>query len=149
MENKAGLLFSTKQHLLLTPLLEIQGILPLKSLTRVPGMKSWLKGLASYQSEIFPVTDLAQFILNTPSDCTKDSRILVVSLQESKVGLLVERVHEMLRFTQQTFAEESLQDGGEFSSYMIGAHMHQQRKIPIISCQLIVNSHNFVDVMES
>ena len=60
--------------------------------TRVPGAKSWIKGLANVRGQLLPIIDLRQFLGSGMTPITRNTRIVVVNHREIPAGLLVDEV---------------------------------------------------------
>lgn len=142
-----GLMFLSGHSVLMTPLEEVAGIVPVYGFASIPGVKPWVLGMSSYRGEIFPVTDLNGMLTNTLSPITKDSRILIVSMQDEYSGLMVSRVLGLQRITQQ-HSVEKLPKGlvEEYFPFVTGSIINERFQLPIISCQSIVRHPWFKDV---
>lgn len=143
-----GLAFLSGDQLLLTPLEEVLGILPVDTFAYIPGVKPWLLGMATYRDDIFPVTDLAGFLGQKMSIFTKHTRLLVVANQGEKAGLLVSRVMGLQRVTEeQTRSKSLIPEDSIFEPFMMGSWVNGNVALPIISCQSIVKHPKFRDVL--
>ena len=76
---------------------EVGEMLPYQeAITRVPGAKSWVFGLANVRGSLLPIIDLQVFLGGKPVVPSKATRILVVQLT---TGLLVPSVQGMRHFS--------------------------------------------------
>lgn len=142
-----GLSFLSGQHFLLTPLHEIAGILPVSFLMPIPGVKPWLRGMATYRKEIFPVTDLSGFVTQKLTKITNHARILMLQSQGGYAGLLIDRVLTLQRTDYENKKDEILLGVMPlFEPYMQGSVVLPGSQLPIISCQLIIQHPHFIDV---
>src|SRR5262245_48671354 len=62
------------------------------SLTRVPGAKSWIKGLANVRGQLLPIVDLRQFLGSGVEPMTRNTRIIGVKRREIPAGVDVVEV---------------------------------------------------------
>lgn len=140
-------MFQSGHSVLMTPLEEVVGIVPVYGFASIPGVKPWVLGMSSYRGEIFPVTDLNGMLTDTLSSITKDARILIVSLQDEYSGLMVSRILGLQRITQQ-HSVEKLPKGlvEEYYPFVTGSIINERFQLPIISCQAIVRHPRFKDV---
>ena len=84
---------------LLAPLDQVKEILNLPhTVTRVPGAKSWVLGIANMRGTLLPVIDLGAFLFERPTRQTPRSRVLVVSHEGFRSGLLVGETVAMRHF---------------------------------------------------
>src|SRR5258708_3043341 len=81
---------------------EVLGLPP--SLTRVPGAKPWVKGLANVRGQLLPVVDLRQFLGSGVTPVTRNTRVVVVNHREIPAGLLVDEVLGFRRFAEGEFS---------------------------------------------
>ena len=57
------------------------------SMTRVPGAKAWIKGLANVRGQLLPIIDLRQFLGSGTTPITRNTRIMVVNHRDIPAGL--------------------------------------------------------------
>lgn len=73
----------------------VERIIEYSESTPLPETSDYVLGLITYQENILPVIDLNQRFYRVKSTKGDDSKILVVSLEEYKIGLLVDTVTEI------------------------------------------------------
>ena len=76
------------------------------AVTRIPGAKSWVKGLANIRGQLMPMLDLRQFLGSGTTTPGRNSRIIVVNHREIPAGLVVDEVLGFRRFTESEFNAE-------------------------------------------
>lgn len=97
-----GLVFSVAGVRITAAMNQISEMLPYpEHITRVPGSKSWMLGLANVRSSLLPVIDLQAFLGGKNVVPSKASRILVLRLRGLVVGLVVPSVQGMRHFSRQ------------------------------------------------
>jgi twitching motility protein PilI len=77
---------------LMFPMDYVAEIVPVPRITRVPGVKSWLLGIANLRGTILSVVDLQQFLGGEVSQVTPNSRLVVVRSGEWEYGLLAQEI---------------------------------------------------------
>jgi twitching motility protein PilI len=83
---------------------ETREVLPYPAqLTRVPGARSWVRGLANLRGALLPVIDLRQFLGSGVTPMTRNTRLLVVNHRDVPAGLVVDEVLGFRRFTDGEF----------------------------------------------
>lgn len=76
----------------------IEKVLPI---TRVPYTQNYIKGVVNLRGIIVPVVDLrARFGLD-PKPVSEETRIIIVNLDENKIGMLVDSSSEVLQITDE------------------------------------------------
>ncbi|MDH3355178.1 MAG: chemotaxis protein CheW, partial [Chromatiales bacterium] len=71
-----GLGFRIGAVTLITPLEQVSEILTEIQLTEIPGVKSWVKGIANVRGNLLPIVDLAGLITGNTGVLTSRSRII-------------------------------------------------------------------------
>lgn len=71
---------------------DVSEIIPVPEVTQVPGVKSWLMGIANSRGIIISVVDLKEFLGGKPTATTLSSRIVIVRSGEWSYGLLVDEI---------------------------------------------------------
>lgn len=93
-----GVGFMLAGHYLVSDMNEVAEILQPPKLTKVPGVRSWVLGIANVRGRLVPVMDLAG-LLDLPSRANwRSRRVLVVEQGDFLVGLLVDAVLGMQQF---------------------------------------------------
>jgi twitching motility protein PilI len=88
-----GIAFRLGETYLVTPFNEIREVLPYTNrLARVPGAKSWVKGLANIRGSLLPVIDLNDCLGGKPITIENHTRMLIIDLSGLTAGLLVDEV---------------------------------------------------------
>lgn len=76
----------------------IEKVLPI---TRIPYTQNYIKGVVNLRGIIVPVVDLrARFGLE-PKPVSEETRIIIVNLDENKIGMLVDSSSEVLQITDE------------------------------------------------
>ena len=87
---------------LLFPLDQVYELIPIPRITRVPGVKRWLLGIANLRGTIISVVDLRQFLGGNASTPTASSRMVIVRSGQSAYGLLIDSIIGMRHFGPQS-----------------------------------------------
>lgn len=78
---------------LAVPKEDVREVITLPSLTRVPGAKPWLLGLANVRGNLLPVCDLRLLMGQTdPATASRGTRVLVYNSTRVPAGFLVDEV---------------------------------------------------------
>src|SRR5476649_1162282 len=95
------------------------------SLTRVPGAKPWVKGLANVRGHLLAVIDLRQFLGGSPTVMTRNTRILVVNHRDIPAGLVVDEVLGFRRFAEPEFTTVVPTTIVPCGRYLAGSFQHE------------------------
>ncbi|TDJ47529.1 MAG: purine-binding chemotaxis protein CheW [Gammaproteobacteria bacterium] len=67
-------------------------------ITRVPGARAWIKGLANVRGHLLPIVDLKAFLGAGANSGDREARVLVLHGIEMPIGLIVDEVYGFRRF---------------------------------------------------
>jgi twitching motility protein PilI len=120
---------------------EVLGLPP--SLTRVPGAKPWVKGLANVRGQLLPVVDLRQFLGSGVTPVTRNTRVVVVNHREIPAGLLVDEVLGFRRFAEGEFSGDAPPTVARCERYLAGAFRRASEQWPVLSLRSVLESSAF------
>jgi purine-binding chemotaxis protein CheW len=79
----------------------VESIIKMQEITRLPQTSAYIKGVTNLRGTVLPVIDLRiRFGLETQKDTTQ-TRVIIVTMNTVKVGLMVDGVSEVLRISDQ------------------------------------------------
>lgn len=76
-------------------------IIPAPRITRVPGVKRWLLGIANLRGRVISVSDMRDFLTGRPTPHLPGSQVVVIRAGEWDYGLLVDEIVGMRHFGPQ------------------------------------------------
>ena len=115
------------------------------ALTRVPGAKPWLKGLANVRGQLLPVLDLRQFLGSGVTPATRNTRIVVANHRDIPAGLMVDEVLGFRRFAEAEFSGEVPPTVVRCERYLAGAFRRGSEHWPVLSLRTLLESPSFQD----
>ncbi|HRD64589.1 MAG TPA: chemotaxis protein CheW [Candidatus Competibacter sp.] len=81
---------------------DVAEIIPIpRNITRVPGVKRWLLGIANLRGRVISVSDLRDFVTDRPTVQSPGSQIVIFRVNEWDYGLLVDEIIGMRHFGPQ------------------------------------------------
>jgi len=90
----------------LVNLKEVSEILSIPPHTRVPGAKSWVKGLANIRGTLLPIMDLHGFLGRKAPSTLRRQRILVVNTEGVHCGVIVDEILGLNHFEDENWVEK-------------------------------------------
>ncbi len=114
------------------------------AVTRVPGTKGWVKGLANIRGQLLPMLDLRQFLGSGTTTAGRNTRIVVVNHREIPAGLMVDEVLGFRRFAAPEFDAEPPPTVIRCDRYLAGAFRRGGEVWPVLSLKRLVESQNFL-----
>ncbi|WP_416427335.1 chemotaxis protein CheW [Pseudomonas sp. App30] len=98
LQTWSGIGFRLGSHWYVAPMGEVAEVLHEPRLSRVPGVKPWLLGVANVRGRLLPVLDLSGLLGHEPLAVHKHRRVLVIDRDEWIAGLLVDEVGGLQHF---------------------------------------------------
>jgi twitching motility protein PilI len=114
------------------------------AVTRIPGAKAWVKGLANVRGQLLPMVDLRQFLGSGSTPSGRNTRIIVVNHREIPAGLMVDEVLGFRRFAEREFNAEPPPTVIRCDSYLAGAFRRAGEVWPVLSLKALVESQSFL-----
>ena len=112
--------------------------------TRIPGSKHWVKGLANIRGQLLPILDLRQFLGSGATSPGRNTRIIVVNHRDIPAGLMVDEVLGFRRFAETEFNPEAPPTVIRCDTYLAGAFRKGGEVWPVLSLKGLVESQSFL-----
>ena len=113
-------------------------------LTRVPGARPWIRGLANVRGQLLPVVDLRAFLGGGPVNISRTARILVANHREIPAGLLVDEVLGFRRFNDNEFSAQLPATLLQCERYLAGAFRRSNEVSPVFGLRGLLESNDFL-----
>ena len=114
------------------------------TITRIPGAKSWVKGLANVRGQLLPMLDLRQFLGSGATTPQRNTRVVVVNHREIPAGLIVDEVLGFRRFAESEFNAEAPPTVIRCEVYLAGAFRRGGEVWPVLSLKSLAESQSFL-----
>ncbi len=79
----------------------VEGIIKMQAITKMPQAPSFVEGVTNLRGTVVPVIDLRKRFGLATLEHTKDTRIVVVYMEKTKIGMIVDGVSEVLRIPEE------------------------------------------------
>ena len=99
-EEWVGVGFRIGDSRLIASMAEVKEILDLPEYTLVPGVKSWIVGVANVRGNLLPILDMKTFLLGEDIKQRQKGRVIVIDYKGFNTGLIVEEVFGMRHFRE-------------------------------------------------
>lgn len=114
------------------------------TVTRIPGTKAWVRGLANIRGQLLPMLDLRLFLGSGTTPSGRNTRIIVVNHRDVPAGLIVDEVLGFRRFAEREFNVEPSPTVIRCDSYLAGAFRRGGEVWPVLSLRALVESESFL-----
>lgn len=123
----------------------IDNIVRMQNITRVPKMPAFLKGVINLRGEVIPVISM-RLKMDLPEDeITKKTRIIVIKLeQEGNVGFIVDEVKEVVTLTGSEIEKITYNAKDEKASLINAVGKHNGELISLFDLNAITLEDNNV-----
>ena len=142
----SGIGFRIAEQWYVAPTGEVSEVLHEPRYTVLPGVKSWVKGVANLRGRLLPVMDLCGFFGHELSALRKQRRVLVVEHKEVFAGLMVDEVVGMQHFAQDSLQANAIERAqGAIAPYLQG-RFERDQVWQVFSPFALASSPGFMDV---
>jgi twitching motility protein PilI len=138
-----GVGFTLAGHRLVAPMAEVAEILTVPATTRLPGVKSWVRGVANVRGRLLPLFDLEAFFGGQLSGNRKRHRVLALELGDLYTGLIVSEVHGMQHFPMDTFHTDIADELAPMRPFLAGAYKLRDLDWTVFSPFRLARDTNF------
>ena len=115
-------------------------------ITRVPGAKGWVRGLANVRGQLLPIIDMKQFIGSGVAVLSRNTRIVVVNHREDARRVCWwMRCLGFRRFAESEFSGDVPPTVARCERYLAGCFRRGQEQWPVLSLRTILESQAFAE----
>lgn len=142
-EEWVGVGFRVGDSKLIAPMSDVKEILDLPSFTTVPGVKSWIVGVANVRGSLLPIMDMKGYLLGDDMKRREKGRVLVISYKGFNTGLIVEEVYGMRHFREGEVTDETAQVHESISPYVERVFKQDEEYWPVFSFNDMTKDERF------
>lgn len=142
----SGIGFRMGAHYYVAPMGEVTEVLPEPRYTLLPGVKSWVRGVANVRGRLLPVMDLCAFLGMSLTGSRKNRRILVMEHDSIFAGLTVDAVMGMQHFSMDSFRPESGDVPDRARTFVHGSFQREHNWL-VFSPHVLATDAAFLDVV--
>ncbi len=140
-----GIGFRIGDEQFVAPREEVREVLMLpESLTRVPGAKRWLLGIANLRGHLLPLVDLKLMLGSGRTTLRRNTRVLSVNHREVPAGLVVDEVVGFRRFGDREFIDQVPETAVRCERFLTGSYERGDQHWPVLSLFDLVESNLFL-----
>jgi len=102
------------------PLTEVSQIIRHENVTDVPTAPPFVEGVINIGGEVIPVINLRSRFSLSAAEITRKNRVIIVQRQDSRYGVLVDSVREILDLDENSIAPEAASVFGMKAEFVRG-----------------------------
>jgi len=114
------------------------------AMTRVPGAKRWLLGIANLRGHLLPLIDLKMMLGSGRTSMRRMTRVISVNHRDIPAGLVVDEVQGFRRFMYSEYTDQWSQTAVRCDRYISGAYQRGQDNWPIFGLYDLLESSSFL-----
>lgn len=145
----SGIGFSLLGRRFVAPMGQVAEMLEPPSVTRLPGVRSWVRGVANVRGRLLPVLDLATFLGGRLTSHRKQQRILVLEVDNLYAGLLVDQVLGMQHFPVDTFVPQSSDEEPVLKPLVDGSYESDAGRWTVFNLVQLIHDAEFINAAVS
>lgn len=142
-----GVAFRIGEHLFVSARAQVREILTYPGVTRVPGSKSWLKGLANVRGQLLPVADMNEFFGGEETLPGRATRVVAINHDEIPAGLLVDEVRGFRRFHRDEMRTGNA-PAPAFAPFVTGVFERGEERWYVMDLMRLAESQTFLQAAE-
>jgi twitching motility protein PilI len=113
-------------------------------LTRVPGARAWILGIANVRGQLLPVIDLRHYLGAGATPTSRGARVVVANHRDIPAGLVVDEVLGFRRFSEAAFTSEVPSTIVPCAPFLAGSFPHEGQPWPVLSLRKLLEDPTFV-----
>jgi purine-binding chemotaxis protein CheW len=119
-------------------ILKVQEINKLVQITQVPGAPEFVDGVVNLRGRIIPIIDMRTRLHLPKKEHNKDTRIIVIDLNNMTIGFVVDAVSEVLRISRETIEDPPAISKGINSDYITAVAKLEDRLLILLDLEKLL-----------
>jgi twitching motility protein PilI len=115
-----------------------------ENMTRVPGAKRWMLGIANLRGHLLPLVDMKMLLGSGRTSLRRMTRVISVNHRDIPAGLVVDEVLGFRRFMYNEHVDNWPQTAVRCDRYLSGAYQRGQDTWPVFGLYDLIESSAFL-----
>lgn len=133
------LTFSVGEEIFGIEIQYVTEIIGIQQITSLPEVPEYIKGVINLRGKIVPVIDVRIKFKKESIQYTDRTCIIVIDTEEITVGLIVDKVAEVLNLDDDNIVEPPNQRVGIENKYIQGIGKYEEQVILLLECNKLLN----------
>ena len=138
-----GIGFRVGNSKLISSMSDVKEILDLPEVTTVPGVKSWVVGIANVRGSLLPIMDMKSFLLGDDIKQRYKGRVVVIDYKGFNTGLVVEEIYGMRHFRDTDVAADAPEIHENISPYIERVYTQDDENWPVFNFNRMIDDKRF------
>ena len=118
------------------------------SMTRVPGAKRWLLGIANLRGHLLPLVDVKLLLGSGRTTLRRTTRVISVNHREIPAGLVIDEVQGFRRFMDHEFSDKRPETAVRCERFLAGEYQRGEQNWPVFDLFAFVESNLFLQAAD-
>ena len=115
-----------------------------ESMTRVPGARRWMLGIANLRGQLLPLVDVKLMLGSGRTTLRRNTRVISVNHREIPAGLVVDEVLGFRRFMDQEYTDSWPETAVRCDRFLTGAYRRGEGIWPVMDLSEFIESNLFL-----
>ena len=124
---------------------EVTEMMTVPSVTRLPGVRPWMKGVANLRGRLLPLVDMELFFETGDEGVPMLRRVISIEAGDLYAGLVLNQVFGMQHFPIDTYRETAEDVPEAIAPYIEGSYHHMGQTWTVFSPELLSQDSKFLD----
>jgi purine-binding chemotaxis protein CheW len=124
---------------------QVQGVLEMQEITRVPNAPHYIEGVTNLRGDVIPVVDLGKKFGTGNLESESSKKMMVIGQGESATGVLVDAVMEVLNISKDDVDEVPDVVSTAESDHMLGVAKHNEDLVILLNLMNVVGNSDVQD----
>ena len=133
--------FKVGSELYALDIMKIKEIIRPQKLTPIPKAPSFIEGVINLRGAVIPVADMRKRFDQPVTESSRKNRIIICSLAGKIIGLLVDEVTEVRRYTRQEIAPAPQFLKGPEAEYFLGVARRDDDFVMLVNLEKVLSTH--------
>jgi len=141
-------IFQVGSQSLALSIFQVERILRWEQPAALPNAPAFLEGVLRYGDGVVPVVDLRKR-LDVPATQQEETRVMVLELEDQRVGIVVDAVSEVVRVDARTITPPPPMVRGLAAKYITGILSQPDRTVVVLNAGKLLNSKERLALTEA
>jgi purine-binding chemotaxis protein CheW len=118
---------------------KVKEIIRLPEILQLPNTAAYFLGIINLRGNVIPVIDLKRKFIGIQSESTAETRVIVIEAANGDIGLVVDQVSEVLKFSSDLVEPVSALVADFQNGYVFGVAKFKSRLLMLLDVDKLIN----------
>ncbi|MDQ0156793.1 chemotaxis protein CheW [Robertmurraya andreesenii] len=134
------IVFQLKEKEYAIPVSQVNAIEKIEHITRVPGVKNYIKGVINLRGVVTPVIDLRLRFDIEQEEYSNSTRVIIVALEDMEVGLIVDAANDVIDVKVDSIEPQPEIVGVAEAEYISGVAKIEKRLLILLDLEKVLTT---------